>query len=86
MPDFCYVVERTEWGDGLYEKAPCWEHRVICRVCKSYEDAKAFVEKNSAMCGYPMRWRGELKYSGRSVMDGVTEEGLVYELHYGPIL
>lgn len=85
MAEFCYVVERIEWDEDLDGKHEYWEQRDICRVCKDYEDAKSFVEKNSEMTDYPMRWLGDRRYSGRTVTDGKTEEGLTYELHYVPI-
>jgi len=82
MAEFCFVVERIEWDQDLDGTHEYWEDRNICRVCRSYEDAKAFVEKNSKDVPYPMRWYGDKKYSGRTVVDGTTEEGLQYVLHY----
>ena len=81
MEKFCFVVERIEWDDDLGSDE-YWEDRCICRVCKFHEDAKAFVEGNSAEVPYPMQWLGDRKYSGRSVTDGRHEEGLIYILHY----
>lgn len=85
MAEFCFVVERTEWDENL-ETGSCWEDRSICKVFARYEDAKEFVEKNAEETVYPMRWRGERLYSGRSVLDGATEEGLRYEIHYVPLI
>lgn len=80
MAENCFVVERIEWDENL-ESHHYWEDRDICRVCRTYEDAKAFVEENSKDSPCEMRWKGERQFSGRTVVDGKTEEGLLYILH-----
>lgn len=80
----CYVVERIEWDEDL-DAHQYWEDRSICRVLVSLEEAKAFCEDNSAETIYPMRWRGSYVYSGRTVADGQTEEGLIYNITKVPL-
>lgn len=80
MEEYLFVVERLEWSDNL-ENRDFWEDRHLCVVCQTLDEAKAFVEENAQNAGVPMRWRGDLVYSGRNVVDGETEYGLRYEIH-----
>ena len=81
MAKFCFVVERLEWDED-FETGVCWEDRDICRVFENYEDAKSYVESNAKGVPYPMHWKGDKVYSGRTAMNGKAGEGLRYELHY----
>lgn len=75
-----YVVERTEWDEDLDGSHEYWEQRDICCVCTSIEAARLYCEENAGT-SYPMRWAGKMRYMGRTVVDGCTEEGLIYEIH-----
>lgn len=85
MAEFCFVVERIEWEDDLLNSNhKIWEDRHICRVCRTWEDARSFAEKHAG--NFPnMRWKGDLVYSGKYV-DNLTERELRYEIHYVPLL
>ena len=79
-----YVVERTEWDEDLDGSHEYWEQRDICCVCPTKDAAMAYCVSNGSG-SYTMRWSGKMRYSGRTVTGGTTEEGLVYEIHEVPV-
>ena len=84
MPDDCFVIERIEWGEKLDEKRvpyDRYEYHDLCCVCRSFEDAKAFVEQNAGKDPYGMEWLGFRSYCG-SFEDEDSREGLKYIWHY----
>lgn len=81
----CYVVERTEWDEGL-DTGDCQEYRNEPKVFRTKEEAAAFVEEDAPPLPFPMRWLKEERiFTGRSVIDGYNEVEVRYEIHEIPI-